>query len=253
MGLLLETFNVLNYSNTDIAATFFLDDIPSASIPGSRLRGILERTNARQPLTVLQQDFLRQHGYESLLQFALGKLEMEGFRIRAQGEREGRLTAKFAAVEVTNRKNASHFAERDTKLKRRRKLRELPDRFGLPFIHSEDFGRVNHILRAVAGGQPLEKDDLVWLGSERQDYWTYELRKAHHVNTARKFSAEWKQTGVAWAAINACGHFRKDERSLEGLVIAEFLTKMGELQYADLIRRDVEERRERSLRLDGNQ
>lgn len=219
-------------SNVNTAAIFFLDDVPGASIPASRLWGILEQINLSYPLTIVQQEFLRQHGYDSLLQLSHGELDLEAFRIRAQAERKARLKARSAAcendaiendrkAEITQRKNAALFAERDRKLERRRKLRELPDSFGLPFIDSEDFGRVNRILRAVSAGQSLEKDDLVWLGSDGNDYWTDELRKAHHENMARIFCAEWKQTGDVWKAINACGHFRKAERPLEGLKIAE--------------------------------
>ena len=232
----METFGVLNSSDTDIAATFFLGDVPGASIPASRLRGILESAIARHPLTALQEEFLRQHGYEALLRFALGELDMEAFRTLARGEREGRLIASAAAsaaakekeatqkalrTEDTNRKNAALFAERERKLERRRKVRELPDRFGLPFIDRTDLGRVNQILRSVAFGQPIEKDDLVWFGSGGKEYWTDELRKAHHEIMAKNLSAEWSQTRNVWMAINACGHWRKAERSEKGLAIAE--------------------------------
>ena len=39
-------------SKNDLAATFFLDDVPGASIPANRLNGILERVNERLSLTL---------------------------------------------------------------------------------------------------------------------------------------------------------------------------------------------------------
>lgn len=229
---LLEAISVLISLNTDIAASFFLDDIPGVNIPGTRMRGVLETINSPQPITVFQQDFLRRNGYEALLLFALGELDMAAFRMRAQREQEDRLIASAAAKEreaveqarreeITNRKNAAIFAEQTKRQERRRKLRELPDRFGLPFVEGADFKRVNRILRSVSDGQPIEKEELVWLGSSRSEYWTDELRKAHHQNMAKILSDEWQQTGDVWKAINACGHWRKADLPEEGLSITE--------------------------------
>jgi hypothetical protein len=228
----MENLSVLNSSRTDIAATFLLNDIRGAGIPGSRLGVILDRAIARHPLSVLQQDFLRQHGYEALLQFALGELNMEAYCKRARGEQEVRLRASVAVknkeaienarkAEATDRKNAALIAEGERKLERRRKLRELPDRFGQPIIDRSDRGRVNPILRSVADGQPIKKFDLVWLGTDGRKYWSAELRKAHHENIAKILSDEWIQTKDVWKAINACGHWRKAGDSEKGLAIAE--------------------------------
>lgn len=227
-----EVFSILSFSHTEIAARFFLDDVPGASTRHSRLGGILEKVSAGHPLTALQQEFLRQHDYEALLQFALRKMDGEAFRARAQKERESRILAKAAAkekeatekalqIERTNHKNTAIFAEQERKLERRRKVRELPDRFYLPYVEHEDLERVNRVLRSVVVGQPIEKDDLVWLGSRRSHYWTDELRKAHHENMAKRLSEKWHKTGDLWKAVNSCGHWRQAERSEEGLAIAE--------------------------------
>lgn len=228
----MEAFDILSFPHRDIAAAFFLDDVRAASTRHSRLGGILEKLDTGQSLTALQQEFLRQHDYKALLHFALGELDKEAFCVRAQKEREARLflsaaadveeaTKKNLQMERTHRKNAAIFAEQEEKLERRRKVRELPDRFYLPFVEREDLGRVNRVLRSVVAGQPIEKDDLVWLGSADSDYWTDELRKAHHENMAKKLSNEWRRTRDLWKAINACGHWRKAERSENGLAIAE--------------------------------
>jgi len=226
----------VSYFNTDIAAQFFLDDVPGASSPTSRLRGILDQTISRHPLTALQKEFLQQHGYTSLLQFALGELKTEEFRIQAQGERNDRLKAKLKAKaalrekkriehvrnpEVTNRDAAFHSVERDRELDPNKKMQEAFDRFGLANIGSKDLGRLDRILQAVMRGRAIKKEDILWLGSDGHEYWTNELRKVHHKNMAEKLRGEWKQTGNIWKAINACSNYRKAELSLEGLSIAK--------------------------------
>lgn len=222
----------MNYSNTDVSVTFFLDDDPSARTPASRLNSILQSVVAHRPLTVFQQELLRQRGYEALRQYALGELDMEAFRTKAQVEREGRLIVGTAAdekkvaderrrAEITDRKNAALFAQRERMLKRRKKKRELPDRFEQPFIERKHYQRVMRILRSVADGQPITKDDLVWLARKGNYYWTDKLSRAHHENMATILSDEWHQTKDVWKAINACKHWRKAAISEKGLCIAE--------------------------------
>lgn len=219
-------------SNTDVAVTFFLDDVAGARIPASRLRGILESVQAGRPLTAQQEAFLRQKGYNALAQMTCGTLAWTDFVERAAKEQKIRRDAVAAAnernaveralqAEATKRKNAILFAKQAQKEDRRRKLRELPDRFNLPFVERHDLRRINHILRYVVAGRPVEKADLVWLASDGADYWTDELRQAHHANMATILTAAWLQTGDLWSAINACGHWRKAGSSEKGLTLVE--------------------------------
>lgn len=219
-------------SKSNIAVTYFLDDVAGAHIPASRLRGILENVQADRPLTSLQEAFLRQRGYNALAQLTCGALDWAAFakssareqQLRcdaAAGTKERDAVERARQAEVTDRKNAVLFAEQARKQDRRRKLRELPDRFYLPFVERDDFARINQILRSVVAGRPIEKDDLVWLGGDGADYWTDELRRAHHTNMATILSAAWHQTGDLWKAVNACGHWRKGGLSQKGLALVE--------------------------------
>lgn len=219
-------------SNTDIAVTFFLDDVAGARIPASRLRGILENVQADRPLTSLQEAFLRQGGYNALAELTRGALDWAAFVERSAREQQLRCDTAAALkekdaveharqAEVTDRRNAVLFAEQARKQDRRRKLREFPDRFRLPFVERDDLGRINHILRSVVAGRPVEKDDLVWFGSNGADYWTAELRQAHHANMATILTAAWHQTGDLWKVVNACGHWRKGGLSQKGLTLVE--------------------------------
>jgi len=217
----------LNSSNTGLASMYFLDDVPGAAIPGSRLHAVLQRVEACSPLTVIQQHFLRERGYEALLQLAIGKLDRDAFRENSRMEKERRLKAKIAAEqkeaaerrrrdEATEQTNNVLFAKREKQLERRRFL----DLFGQGYIDRAHYGRVMRILRSVADGNPIETDDLLWLGSTGSDYWTEELRKAHHCNKAEAFTEAWHHTNDVWQAINACAHWRKAGCAETGLAIA---------------------------------
>jgi len=204
----------VNSSKSDIATIFFLDDVPHINVPATRLRSILERIFKSLPISAQQQEFLRQRGYDALLRFALGETDMESFCIQAQREQDVR-------IQATDRKNAVLFAEQERKTVRRKKLRELPDKYGLPFIDQVDLKRVNKILRLIAEGQPIDDDDLGWLACDGDEYWTDELRRAHHENFAERLTNEWRQTKNAWKAISACGHWRKAKRPADGLAVAK--------------------------------
>ena len=218
----------MSSSAADLAAAYFLDDVPGATIPASRLHAVLQRVEARHPLTLIQREFLRERGHDALLQLALGELDTEAFRGKAQAEREGRLRAKAATEqketaerhlreEATERKNKALFAKRENLLEKRR----FRDRFGQDYIEQRHYGRVMQILRSVADGNPIDTDDVLWLGSSGSQYWTEELRKANHGNQAKALTEAWHRTGDVWQAVNACAQWRKAGRADEGLAISE--------------------------------
>lgn len=219
-------------SKSDIATTYFLSDVPGATVPASRLRGILESVVAADPLSKHQQAFLRKHDYNALLRFAHGEIDMDTFRLQAQREQGVRLEAIDLArkeeaarlarrAEITERKNAVLFAEQEKKMARRKKLRELPDKYGLPYIDQVDLKRVNKILRLITEGQPIDDDNLGWLACNGDEYWTDELRRAHHENFAKKLTNEWRQTKNAWKASKACSQWRKAKRPADALAVAK--------------------------------
>lgn len=111
-----------------------------------------------------------------------------------------------------------------------KKARELPDRFDLPHLESEHSERVQHILRLVIEEQPIEQDDLVWLGTDGKKYWTDKLRYAHHANMASISTHDWLRTGDVWKAIDACSQWRKAQCPERGLaVVEEALVKEGKV------------------------
>ena len=220
--------SALKSSAADLAAAYFLDDVPGATIPASRLHAIVERVDDGRPLSVIQQAFLLERGHHALLQLALGKLDADGCRKSSRMEQEIRIRSRVAAepkpiavqhfnYEATERTNAALFAKREKQLEGRR----FRERFGQGYIEQENYGRVMRILRSVADGKPIQNDDILWLGSTGSDYWTEELRKAHHTNQATAFTEEWHRTGDVWQAINACAQWRRADRAAAGLTVAE--------------------------------
>ncbi|PWE33736.1 hypothetical protein DDZ14_03470 [Maritimibacter sp. 55A14] len=220
--------SALTSSAADLASAYFLDDVPGAIIPASRLHAVLQKVDAHRPLTDIQRAFLQERGYHALLQLALGSLDGNSFRENAQTEREARLRAKAAAeqreaeearhkTEATERKNKALFAKREKQLEKRR----FREQFGQGYIEQSHYRRVMRILRSVADGAPIDKDDLLWLGEHGSDYWTVELRKAHHGNCARELTQAWHRTGDVWQAVNACAHWRKAGRAEDGLIVVE--------------------------------
>jgi tetratricopeptide (TPR) repeat protein len=218
----------LKPSAADLAAAYFLDDVAGATIPGSRLQAVLERVEARRPLTVIQQAFLQERGYDALLRFALGGLDEDGFRNSSRVEQESRISVKLVAeqistaeqhfnYEATERTNKALFAKREKQLERRRFL----TRFGQGYIERAHYSRVMQILQSVADGKPIENKDILWLGSCGSEYWTEELRRAHHTNQATIYTEAWHRTGDFWQAISACAQWRKADRAAEALTIAE--------------------------------
>lgn len=214
--------------NAELAAVYLLDDVPGAAIPGSRLYTILQRIDAGSALTVLQEYYLQERGYEALLELASGKMDREAFRTKSRKELERRLSEKIKAEqrelterrrrdEATDRTNRALFAKKEKQLESRR----FRDRLGQGYIEREHYGRVMRILRSVADGYPLDANDITWLGSIGSDYWTIELRRAHHFNQATALTEAWRKTGDAWQAINACSHWRKAGQAETGLSMAQ--------------------------------
>ena len=221
----------------ELAADYFLDDVPGAVSPASRLRNILESLATNGTLSIFRCEFLHQKGYEALYKFASGQIDFAAYRKDAMTEQarrlglsnlpEDRADRRKTVQEAlrskrekdqkeideeqalrdaqTREKNAVLFAAREEKLRRRR----LQDRFGLGFIDGRDFPHVMHILRTVDQGKPITERDLVWLADQGFEYWTYELRANHHRIVANGLTQEWQRTGDPWMAVNACSHWRK--------------------------------------------
>ena len=220
----------------ELARRFFVDDLPGAEVPFTRIQGILEGCVAGKSLSSSNEQFLRSRGLAELVEFAKSDVDEETFRQRAALEQRFRqiefeekrvalaAKAKLAAEQAEARPAAmwaEHNAarlreEQDPKNIARRKNRELRERFGVyGYVEEEDYPRLMSILRTLGRSQRLEETELAWLASEGREFRTTEVMFAFHRIEANNFLDEFKSSGNIWHAVSASGHLRKCNASKE--------------------------------------
>jgi hypothetical protein len=218
----------------DLADHYFVSDLPGSSIPASRLRGILDRLQGGRPLTTYGLNYLRQLGLSALGQLARGEITYETFRPiaeteqakrkqAAEVERQAKLVSLLAMAAEQKAREAEYWAqqevarlarESDPKYIARMKNRALRDRYGIDvFIEQNHLPRLMNILHRIDDGNRLSDDDVLWLTTEGQDYYTEILKAAFHEREAEFFASEYRRTFNPWNAVNASGHFRKCEQA----------------------------------------
>jgi len=216
---------------------YFVDDLPGARIPATRLRDILESISAGRAVSPRGLDYLQAQGLLALRRLAIGEISAEGFKEAAQAEQASRLEAaeverlaakaQLEAEEATYRaaqvaralvrdrereraEELRRLQEQDPKFIARRKNQELRASYMLDhFLDEPDFSRVIRILRQIDAGFRLDEIEVLWLKSDGQVYFTPAVQSAFHGIEAVFFAGEYRRTGDAWNAVNASGHFRK--------------------------------------------
>lgn len=205
---------------------YFVDDLPGARIPSSRLWNIIETLEQKRELKDHALAYLRQQGLLALCTFATGSTTYEAFcesaaaeqtlrkhlaEIAAQTqllEQKAREAAMFARLEADRRAR-----ENDPKFLAKMKNRALRQRYGIDqFVEEEDFSRLMTILRRLDEGIRLTDDDQLWLQTKGKGYCSVELRNAFHNREAEYFAQEYTRTQDPWNAVNASGHYRKCEK-----------------------------------------
>lgn len=221
---------MVNTPYHDTAVRYCVDDLPSASLPGSRLQNILERLRLDGSLTALSLAFLQKHGLQALCDLASGALTYDGFRELALAEQSVRVEATKAAMQAREaarkaredamqlrmkqaleRDEAARLAkERDPNYLAKIKNQELRARYGIcTYVEQDCFHRLMDILKRTDAGERLSPEDIVWLSSVGAEYFTEKLRVAYHRLEAAFFSSEFEKSGDPWAAVNASSHYRK--------------------------------------------
>lgn len=224
----------MSLSRNDLVQKYFVDDLSSAGIPGSRLHSILEVIESDRPITPLSLAFLDQKGLTALWAFASGSLAVDAFRLQAMTEREARLVAaRLQAETEASARQAREAAldsgirayfdaqENDPARRRRQEAKDLRNRYGLSFVDSDVYPRVMRLLRQVEARHRLSAEDVVWLSTQGEEFWTPELRIAHHRLEAEALTDDWRRTGDLWAAVSASGHWRKADDAQEALAVTE--------------------------------
>jgi tetratricopeptide (TPR) repeat protein len=210
----------------DIARRYGVDDVPGASIPHARLQKILHSLHYSGQLTQAALAFLQQQGLHALYCLANGALPYDRFHVLALAEQTKRMHAATAAqlaheAEERSREEkrqlayaqaaAAHRARKNAPASQAKLANQhLRARYGIDrFVEPQDFGRLMHILKRVDAGQRLDEEDVVWLSTGDENYFTPELRNAYHQLEADFFARAFHQTRDPWAAVNASSHYRK--------------------------------------------
>lgn len=235
VGVLLMKCGYLRYNmaapNTiNLAHHYFVSDLPGSTVPASRLRDILDKLQEGRPLTTNGLNYLRQLGLSALEQLARGEITYEAFRTIAEAEQTKReqvaederqtehasMLAKAAEqkareAEYWAQQEAARLArESDPKYIARMRNRALRDRYGIDvFIEQNHLHRLMNILHRVEEGNRMSYDDVLWLTTEGQGYYSEVLQAAFHEREAEFFASEYQRTSDPWNAVNASGHFRK--------------------------------------------
>ena len=218
----------------DTALHYCVDDLPGATIPGSRLQHILERLRLCRPLTRLGLEFLRQQGLDALHRLATDALPYDRFRKVLVAEQTYRIETATAARLVREAEERACDAAMQTKLKLAReqaeasrraresapqyltklKNQQLRSHYGIDgYVEEHCFGRLINILKKIDAGERASPEEFVWLSSVGKDYFSNQLRAAYHRLEAEFFANEFRRTRDPWQAVSASGHYRKCSRA----------------------------------------
>lgn len=217
-----------------LASKYFLTDIPSAITPATRLNDILNKIEQGSTLSSMPLIYLQQQGYLALKQFAEGKITYEKFselaiteqtarehavlvqEIKEEKEAEDRDAIYKAKSELyfQRREDDQRRLENDPKYIAKIKNQQLRARYGLDqFIEEQFFARLMQIIHHVDNGDRFSDEDILWLTSEGEDYYTEILKMTYHEREAQFYASGYNKTNDPWCAVNASKHYRKSYQS----------------------------------------
>ena len=222
----------------ETAIRYYVDDFSGAMIPGSRISNILKELELTKHISDNTKDFLQSKGLLALLSYSKKEISFPAFLIAAETEQfERRQIAETSALKEQARQKReeealfarSKIAQERTEAKRRAfendprniakaKQFKLREKYGLSyFIEKTDFAKLMDILRRVDNGVRLSEEEVVWLSTERDEfytgYFTKELKEGFHKNEAKFYRTEFEKNKDPWFAVNASSHYRKCKQS----------------------------------------
>lgn len=222
----------------ETAIKYYVDDLSGALIPGSRLSNILKEYELTKQISDNTKDFLQRKGFLALLSYSKKEISFSDFSKAAEIEQsERRQTAETSALKEQARQKLEEetlFAklkiaqeqeearrrafEKDPRNIAKAKQFKLREKYGLSyFIEKTDFARLIDILRRVDNGVRLSEEEVVWLSTERDEfytgYFTEELKEGFHENEANFYRTEFEKSKDPWCAVNASSNYRKCKQS----------------------------------------
>lgn len=226
----------------EIAIKYRVEDLSGASIPGSRLSNILKQLElGEEPISNMTQAFFRNNGLLAILHYAKKEITYAEFLIAAEPEQaERRLGAGDRALKEQAARALKAEQQRlkadEQRAKDLTRLRQAKERYEAKkraydndprniakakqaklrrkydlsyFIEKRYFPKLMDILRRVDNGVRLSEDEVVWLSTDGDEYYTQELREGFHKNEADFHAGEFKKNKDPWSAVNASSHYRK--------------------------------------------
>lgn len=224
-----------------IAHHFCVSDIPAATIPSSRLSKVLDSMYHQRPLTEMSLGYLLEQKLTDLHQLATGQTTYETYLVAASAAQQERKHAAEAERQVKEAERLAKEAEWERKYKleceaaeaariaresdpkyiAKKKSQALRDKYGMGYIDPLFFPRMMAILKGVDSGNRLAENDVVWLKTEAEEYFTDELQAAYHLREAEFYAGEYRRTQGPWNAVNASSHYRKCSRPKAALELLD--------------------------------
>lgn len=218
----------------ETASRYYVDDLAGALIPNARLSNILKELELTKQISDNAKDFLQRKGLLALLSYSKKEISFSVFSKASEVEQsERRQIAETNALKEQARQKLEEealfaklkIAQEQMKAKRlafkndprniaKAKQFKLREKYGLSyFIKKTDFTQLMDILRTVDNGVRLSEEVVVWLLTERGEYFTEELREGFHKNEAKFYKTEFEKSKDPWFAVNASSHYRKCKQS----------------------------------------
>lgn len=191
--------NELN--SEDAVSYYFVDDLPGAYIPATRIRNIVERLRQGKPLSTFTLNHLKNQGLEALYLYLTGCSTVDEFqksarveqvkrqqaavvlRLEREAEQQAIEAARQVRVEIARgqAEAARRAREQAPGYIAKIKDKKLRSRYELDIYIEEDcFTQLMGILRRVDAGKRLTDTDVLWLSTEAKGYYTDALRSAFH-------------------------------------------------------------------------
>ncbi|MEQ1599995.1 MAG: hypothetical protein ABL880_11595 [Methylotenera sp.] len=217
-------------SRNEIAKKYFVNNLPSASLVGSRLSNILESLEVKKPLSSNSLDYLEINKFKALHELALGittyaefstvaKLELVARELELKAEEQRQEIARKKADEerdvasklVQEKIIAANLAfAKDPRNIAKAKQKALRQKYDIEgFIEQTHFAKLMVILQRIDAGNRLLEEEIIWLQIKAKEYYTPEVKHRHHENEAKFYAGEFSKTKDAWSAVNASSHYRK--------------------------------------------
>jgi len=212
--------NLNNYKK--IAVKYCVEDLPGSLLPGTPLSNVIKNLEVNEkPLSNIALSFLKRKGLLGLLQYAKKEVTFNEFLKIAREEQANRqiehahLLAEAEAKALKEQaeqklKNEAIQARLRQRSKAKAKQSRLKQKYGLDyFVERSCYPKLMHILRKVENRIRLTENDIIWLNTEAEEYFTQELRESFHKNEAQFYKDKFKKDQNPWSAVSASSHYRK--------------------------------------------